>query len=401
MADAPVLLDDAGNLLPDAAVLDCSFTQTGWHPIGGPLSASALTDTPANGPDIAVDSVTGDLYVAWVEGTPADVHVQQWNGATWLAVGGPVSANPDSTSAYTAHLAARAGALVLAHTESGGETSNGFYVHGFNGAWQLYGGGDLSTASVNTSGGAVGFDDGGGAVAVWSQYTPGEIGRNRIHANRFSGPAYVPLGPQMGGIAGPGASALTPTVTFAPDGTEIVAFSESAVRVFERNSADTGWDSLGGDAVSAIVDEVLGAHSPRLASGPDGVVYLAMAQYDPETLTSNGYLMELSGGTWQRRTGVVDLIPSEHSYVRALTVAGTGQPVMAVTEGAGSNQLYIMSHNGGGFTDLGTMPLSAYAGTESVSAAALATDACGRVVVAFTEADTGGERDLHVYRFYE
>lgn len=383
----------------DAAGLDCSSGLTGWHPLGDPLSAWSQAMTPANGPSVDVDPVTGEIYVAWLEGIPADAHVRRWDGSNWLQLGNPISVNPDNTPVYSVHVAARAGEVVLGHAENGGETVSGFYAQAYNGAWQQLGGGDLSTQNVSVTGGATRFDDDGNVIVAWSQSASGGSGR-RIQARRFDGAAYIPLNPEMGGIPGPGALALTPSVTFAADGTEIVAFSESGVRVFERNADDTGWDPLGGDEISAI-DSLNGGHSPYLARSQTGQIFLALAEFDNGTSTANGYLMELSGSTWQRRDGVIDVVPGEHAYVKGMTVSGDGRPVVAATEGAGANELYIQRHNGSAFLDVGTMPLSAYSGGASVSAAALATDLCGRIIVAFTEEDASDERNLHVYRFYE
>ena len=395
--DARVGGDGDGAVGADAQAFDCASALTGWHPIGGPLDAMVGSDS--NSPAIAVDPVTNDLYVAWVEGDPADGHVSMWNGSSWQALGGDISVNPDNSPVYSMHLAVRDGVLVLAHAEAGGETSGGFHAQRWlNGSWQAMGPDDLSTSNVSVSGGAAGFDDNGDPVVAWSQYPPGEIGRNRIHVSRFDDRVEIPLDPVLGGVAGPGASALTPSLSF-DGGREVVAFSESGVRVFIRNQQDTGWEPLGGDEVSAI-GSALGAHSPRLARSAEGELYLAVAENDPGTSTANGYLLRWTGFTWETLPGVVDLVPGEHGYVRALTVDGNGQPAMAVTEGTPAG-LYIMGWNNGSFSDLGSLPLSAYSGTEPVSAAALATDACGRLVVAFAEANTGGERAVHVYRFYQ
>lgn len=390
---------DAGDPTPDAAAPSCISGLTGWHPVGGPLSAWSQPDSPANGPSVAVDRTTGAIYVAWVEGAPADGHVRRWDGESWLQQGNPISVNPDNTAVYSVHIDARANGVILGHAEAGGESGAGFYAHSYSGAWQLLGGGDLSVEGVSVTGGAARFDADNNAVVAFSQSVVAGSGR-RIQVRRFVGAAYQPLNPELGGIAGPGALAITPSVTFAADGTEIIAFSESGVRVLERNGDDTSWNQLGEESVSAI-DSLNGAHSPHLARSESGQVFLAMAEYDNTTTTSNGYLMELSGNTWQRRGGLIDLVPSEHTYVKDLTVDGDDRPIAAITEGAGANQLYIQGHNGSDFNDIGTMPLSAYSGAESVNAAALATDECGRIVVAFTEADTDGERDVHVYRFYD
>ena len=60
-----------------------------------------------------------------------------------------------------------------------------------------------------------------------------------------------------------------------------------------------------------------------------------------------------------------------------------------------------LTWNGNAFTDMGTLPLTAHGGAESVTSPVMTVDACGRVVVAFSEAEAGGDRSVHVYRFYE
>lgn len=397
--DSGGTLDDSGVLL-DAQTHDCTSALTGWHALGGPLESSPSAGTQASPPSIAIDSSTGAIYVGWAEGAPADAHVRTWDGDAWQSVGAPLSMNPDNSSVYTVHLAARDGQLIMAHTESGGETSSGFYAHRWQaGDWELMGGGDLSTANVNTSGGAVALDDDGHPVVAWSQYTPGQIGRNRIHVRRFTELAYVPLDPELGGIAGPGASALTPSLAFDSAGDEIVAFSESGVRTFRRG--DSAWESYGGEQVVGIPD-ILGAHSPHLARTPGGDPVIAIAQYDSTTSTSNGYLLEWTGSAWQSVGSALDIVPGEHSYMRDLVIDANGAPVIALSEGPDDvTSLYIMRWNGSGFVDVGTLPLSAYTGTQSVIGAALDVDVCGRLMVAFTEADTGGDRAVHVYRFYQ
>ena len=89
-----------------------------WQQLGSGLHEGP--DRAGGAPSLAIDPVSGVIYVAWDE-TLANgqlvVYVKQWAGSGWTLVGGaPVNHNP-STSAAQAALRVRAGRPLLAWAE--------------------------------------------------------------------------------------------------------------------------------------------------------------------------------------------------------------------------------------------------------------------------------------------
>jgi hypothetical protein len=113
------------------------FNGSSWVAVGGVLNVD--TTKEAFSPSIA--AIAGVPYVAWEEsnGTNNEIHVKLFNGSTWVAVGGAL--NVDTTkSAYEPSITSTGGVPLVDWTESNG-TNDEVYVKQFDGSsWVAVGG---------------------------------------------------------------------------------------------------------------------------------------------------------------------------------------------------------------------------------------------------------------------
>jgi hypothetical protein len=97
-----------------------------------------------------------------------------------------------------------------------------------------------------------------------------------------------------------------------------------------------------------------------------------------------------------------DTLPGAQSYMQSVVVDDMGRPVVAWLEGDSPRLLHVHRWKGTSFEPLGDSPLSAYGGTGSVAGASLAMDVCGRVAIAFTEAEAqASDQAIQVYRYFD
>ncbi len=381
---------------PDQGAPDmggCTPGAPGWQKLGASLDALATADTNVNAVTLAIDDQNAPV-VAWTEGGPSDLYVSRFNGSAWQPLGPPISENPGTTNAYNPSLGAGHGQLVLFWMESGGANGTGAYARRWTGSdWELMGGGDLSTDSASVVGADVYIADNGDPIIAFSQGTP-----RRIVTRRFTGLAYVPLTPDLGGIPGPGASAITPFISQDSAGRVMIAFSESGVRIWGRNAAGTDWEPVG---AGEIIPLGTSAHTPRMSRrGPGANPIIALEEYDGTA--AHAFVYQWTGFNWAQMGGTINRVPAaSHANLKAVAVDSQDRPVIAWTEGADNmnTQLFVQRYDGTDFVDVGALPLSAFAGAQSVASAEMVIDACDRPVIAFTEAPVGGDRSVHVYRF--
>ncbi len=117
----------------------------------GPLNVNPSAITTADSVSIASDG--SNPYVAWTEYTsdailqnlnPSQVHVAQWTGAQWVAIGGSLNVN-SADWADDASIAYLNGRPYVAWTERTAAGNNQVYVKMFNGTnWVLVGNGTLN-----------------------------------------------------------------------------------------------------------------------------------------------------------------------------------------------------------------------------------------------------------------
>ena len=118
---------------------------------------------------------------------------------------------------------------------------------------------------------------------------------------------------------------------------------------------------------------------------------MAMAEYDTNTSTTNGFVMAYNGSTWSQLGGALDQTPGEHSIVRSIAVDEQDRPVVAFAE---AGQLYIQRLEGAAFQELAGLPT---VGDDIFSDARVVGDACG-IVVAIAD-NSGAQRVLSVWRY--
>jgi hypothetical protein len=113
-----------------------------WSPVGTFLSGSGINGSDAEGADIALDS-NGFPVVAWVEsnGSVFNIYVKRWDGTTWQAVGGTISAVGGLTDSFKPSLALdSSGNPVVAFREDDGSVNNIYVFRFLAGVWQPVGG---------------------------------------------------------------------------------------------------------------------------------------------------------------------------------------------------------------------------------------------------------------------
>ncbi len=377
----------------------CESVPSGWSRVGSPIDPpDSLFDVG----DIAIDS-TGQPVVVFSSGAPSDGYAFRYDGSSWSQLGDAFDMN-EGSGVYDLSIRAVGNDLVAMFLESGGATNTGVYVKRLTegaSTWQIMGGGDLTTTNANVVGSDM-LVDGDDVLVTWSQYSDGQIGRSRVHVRRFTGDAYVPLSPFMGGIAGPGASAITPSLAMDGDGNEVVFFSETGVRHLQRNAGNTDWDYIG-EVTPA--NSLNGGFAPQAATDSLGRVLLAMTERNEVANQNIAYLQRWNGSSWDALgTYQGSTADNTHATPADLLLDADDNPIIAMTEAAvqnGPTQLFVGRRSAGDtFTTLGGSNLSGGGdGTQSVLSPKMTNDPCGFHIMFAEAADAKSERNVHVFRW--
>lgn len=376
----------------------CEGVPSGWSRVGTPIDPpGGLFDLG----DVAIDA-SGRPVVVFSAGAPADGYAYRFDGTNWSQLGNPFNIN-EGGGVYDLSIRAMGNDLVAMFLEAGGATSTGVYLQRLpdgGTAWQLMGGGDLTTTNANVVGSDMFVDDDELLVA-WSQYSDGVIGRSRVHVRRFSGDAYVPLNPFMGGIAGPGASAITPSLAMDGDGNEVVFFSETGVRHLQRNAGGTDWTYLG-EVTPA--NSINGGFSPKSATDSLGRVLLVMAERSETENQNLAYLQRWNGSSWDALGSFQGAAAENtHSTPADMILDSDDNPIIAITEPvvqSGSSQLFVGKRSAGDtFTTLGGGNLTGGDGTQSVLSPQMVRDECGFHILFGEAIDAESERIVHIFRW--
>lgn len=375
---------DAGpDAVPDAAIDPmCASRPTGWSTLEAGFNVDSDPQSDA-GSVMVLARHSGAIAFAVAEGT--SIAVRELT-STWGTLGGVIDVNVGQTPSYAGYLAESVtGELYLSAVEWGGSDGTGVYAFALQaGEWSPLGG-EISTAGASVQEAPLVIYDGHPSI-FWSQYYDADtIGRSQINGRRWNGTSWVTLDPPLGQIAGPGASAISPQATVSPTGRIYLVFAESQSHIRYRDPADTAWRTMGSGQLG------MQAFDPLVALGGDGSVYVAYSQYDAADGESNAYVARYGNGSFEQLVKINHA--AGHANIKGLAVRDTRVVVAWIEGPEGARKVYAGEVGGSGVSLYGTGRGTAPGDTS------LAVDACGDVVLAYTDG-VAGARSVRVERFH-
>lgn len=387
--------DLAGNAVVVGA--PWTFSAPVWQALGGAISAYPGA-TPAENVVMKLD-LDGKPVIAWSEfdGTAKNIHVAQWNGASWAQLGGALSAlsSAQTDTDHPALVITPTGQIIVAWDEklSSGEAGSSVYLRKWsNGTWT-----PLPNIPIS---GSTGYFVWGPALAATLQeslylyVTYQQEGTSQVHgfhlaSNASSWNTLSILRPPSHLMSGADAVANQGDSIYAAYDTFSNNSERRVVGVLKNHS-----QLLGGEIASS--SSTSPARNAELVIDGAGV---PMVAWDESTSGSDGnvYFTKWLGSTWQTPVLVSDF--STANSQPALAMGDDGRPAIAWSGFFSAERaIYVSRLSGASWEQLGT-PLSAASGSSTPGfTPSLVLDRASVPIVAWHETD-GATSNIYVRRY--
>ncbi len=329
----------------------------GWRSLGETARGEATvsrTDSRSSAPTVVLDDAQRPVLAWWDVDGDHVIRATRYDGTGWTAEAYPaidtgVPTNFGWEQYPPALVLDGAGDPIVAWADNESAT----HVDRWNGvAWERLGGGPVGTGDWQVS---LAVDSVGPIVA----YSPYVDPRREIHVMRWESGAWSPLDGVGGDIAGTDAWSQQPRLAVTSDDRVVVAWQEGdlnggeiALKVWDGDA----WTDLGGSGAGGITDGSASAGPPALALGPDDEPIVAWFHraaaraYELRLLRWDGDAFGPVGGD----PVVVDGFGAILTGARApaLAVDADGHPVVAWTdERTGQYEIYLRRWDGSEWVD--------------------------------------------------
>ncbi|HEY5601523.1 MAG TPA: hypothetical protein VIM41_00280, partial [Gammaproteobacteria bacterium] len=277
---------------------------TTWRALGGALNRDP--DRSAIAPELAVS--LGNIYAAWTEAGTGEVpsggvFVSRWSGSGWVAVGGGLEVNANTSAAYGAQIVNGAANAPLVAWIEGGDV----YMKRWDGAnWNALGGNAIVGVSGTNFANQIDLavDSLGNPVMAIEQGQSGSFNRD-IYVRRFENGAWTTLGFIFGdAFTRISASSLVIDGSDAP----VVAFEQligfdgvTVVSRYDVTATFGNFRSVGGDRASETGFDTVSPSLAIDASGNFVVVYIRTGGTVRDTIVTRRF----DGTVWTNLTASV------------------------------------------------------------------------------------------------
>ena len=245
-----------------------SYNGTVWAPLGSRLNRlTNLSPQVTKAQEISITTDGTNPIVAWSEltvaggigpsgvvATPSQIFVSQWNGSTWIPLGGSLNQNP-ANWANSPSITYLNGSPYVCWTERPLTGLNQLYCAGWSGSsWVLVGSGSLNKDRTNGWSFAPSLiNDGANLYVGWVEHDAGT--RATVYVSEFAGGNWTALGSTLNGDPTLG-SAQHMSLSLL-DGQPLATWGEvnygSTQQVFAKQWNDSSWTLLAGnDALNTI-----------------------------------------------------------------------------------------------------------------------------------------------------
>jgi hypothetical protein len=287
-----------------------------WTALGASLNIS--TSRTAYQPSVAV--VNGTLSITWNEDTASDVdvYVKQWNGASWVSVGGVVE--PTSTSyVWESSITGDASNLYVALTVWDG-TNYDVWVRRWTGAaWATVGGTSINAVATANAWHLEAIMQGTSLVVAWAEEN-NSFCSCRIYVKQWTGAAWT----QLGSFANHGGNAISYRHDMIPgvSGPWIAYRSNTSPNTIRlANWTGSAWRPYGGSInqrhrAASHPSVVLVSGTPWVAFGEEdesAVKQLAVRRWNP-TFTMVGNISNFNVTAASGQTGFTWTNPPDANY---------------------------------------------------------------------------------------
>lgn len=222
----------------------------GWSAVGGSLNV----DPTKQALNPRITTVAGIPYVTWQElvGTHDDVFVKRFVGGAWSAVGGPL--NVDATEPAELPSITDVGGIPYVAWFEGSASASQVHVAQFTGAGWRAVGGALNLDPTEDAGPPSITNAGGIPFVTWNE---SNAGVSQIRVAQFKEGAWTTIGGSLNADPAHGADLAVITMVA---GTPYVAWEESGASVSEIRAARLEPDVLSETAIPSATGATLTAH---------------------------------------------------------------------------------------------------------------------------------------------
>ncbi|HUW09189.1 MAG TPA: PPC domain-containing protein, partial [Anaerolineae bacterium] len=287
-----------------------------WQEVGpGSASGVGISDTIRDSLDASLAvAPDGTPYIAWLDAIYGDweIFVRRWNGTSWEEVGagsasgGGISDNHGGS--FNPSLAVAGDGTVYVAWADMSDGDGEIYVLRWDGSsWQEVGAGSASGGGIsnNLNGSwvpSLAIAPDGKPWVAWEDHSHWNP---EIFVRRWNGSTWETVGAGSasgGGISNSTGESYDPELVVASDGSAFVAWEDNSdgdKEVYVRRWNGAAWEEAGVNAASwgGLSDNIGDSRFPKLATAPDGSVYIAWQ--DRSSGENKIYVLRWDGSSWQ------------------------------------------------------------------------------------------------------
>lgn len=350
----------------DSSNRDVHLTQwdgAAWVALGGSASGGGVTNVAGvYDHDMDVDP-SGYPAVVWAEG---EVYVLVWDGAAWQELAGSATgsgiSNNTGSSRFPRIAFDAAGYPVVAWRDQSSGSVQVYLLAWDGAAWveldgsATDGGVSNSTAMVGSSTApALGTDALGYPIVAWAD---GTSGVNEIYVKRWNGAAWTELAGSAtgGGTSNSSGSSCCPTLVIDNAGYPVVVWQESP-DLFLRRWTGAAWDEVGGSGNGRGLSNSYGS-SYAASVAVDGDDNPVVSWLDTTSSNREIFVKRWTGSEWAplyssiTGGGISNGNPSDSSAA-VLLFDGTAPVVAWQDDADGDADIYLARQEGAGWVGLG------------------------------------------------
>jgi hypothetical protein len=319
---------------------------TSWLQVGGALDTTLSRN--AENPVIAVNSA-GKPTVLWREGlgfSDYDLYAKQWTGTTWKPLGAVLDITPSSNVLYPAlTLDANANPAII-WQENDGSSDTLYVKRWLTNAWQPYGDTlDVNNSSYSALLPSLALTNSNLPVVAWYEYLGSE---ETVYAKYWNGQQWL----RYTTVA---FSGRRPSLALTSTNLPYVAFSKRNIdlsySIFVNRWDGEDWIPVGTALNGGSADY------PTLAL--DGLTRPVVAWEELQSNHSLGiYVKRWDGTTWQALGGALERDITKDGINPSIAIDSQDRPVVVWNERAGSSSvlnynIYVKRWNGTAWQNLG------------------------------------------------
>ncbi len=322
-----------------------------WKAMGGALSARSEVDTPVSAAALELND-EGDPTVAWVEeeeGTVRTVHVRQWDGQDWKALGTGLSGTATKRVAFVApalRVDGQGFPVVAGSDFDAGTSTYKAFVQRWNGSNWFPVGEGFSLGTQQPLRPDLVLDSQGNPMVVFVEFLSGV---QKVHVRWRQGGTWTPVGAPFE-ITYNERRLSQVVLRLNRDNKPVLSWVEESISprvdaaIFVRRWDGDSWELLGAPLSARAGATPVRTHDLQLDA--QGNPTVAWSEFDGTGVT-DVFVQQWDGLDWKPVGGAISAVPGATAvWTPVLSLGSAGTPTIAWEESDGTTSGgYVLQYN--------------------------------------------------------